>query len=107
MLWKPNLYADISLLTQFWTPDQLAAVLRDWLSQFPEKILFGTDADSFAPGLGWELSAWVAAANERQALTIALSGMVRSNEISISRAKEIANMALRKNAANLYHLGLQ
>ncbi|MFI5154512.1 MAG: amidohydrolase family protein, partial [Chitinophagales bacterium] len=83
MLWKPNLYADISLLTQFWTPDQLAAVLRDWLSQFPEKILFGTDADTFAPGLGWEMGAWIAVANGRQALTIALSGMVRSNEISL------------------------
>ena len=35
-------------------------VLRDWLSQFPEKILFGTDAVAFGPGLGWEMSAWIA-----------------------------------------------
>ena len=107
MLWKPNVYADISLLTQLWTPDQLAAVLRDWLSQFPEKIFFGTDAVSFGPGLGWEMSAWIASTTGRQALTIALSGMISSNEISLSRAKEIATMVLRTNAGNLYNLGLK
>src|SRR5206468_12061752 len=37
MLWKPNVYADISMLTRIWSPDKLASVLRDWLSQFPEK----------------------------------------------------------------------
>ena len=107
MLWKPNVYADISLLTQLWPPDQLAAVLRDWLSQFPEKILFGTDAVSFGPGLGWEMSAWIASTTGRQALTIALSGMIRSNEISRSRAKEIATMVLRTNAGKLYNLGIE
>jgi len=107
MLWKPNVYADISLLTLIWAPDQLAAVLKDWVSQFPEKIIFGTDASSFGPGLGWEMSAWLAAATARQALSIALSEMIRSNEISRSRAKEIATMVLRTNAGNLYKLGLK
>ncbi len=107
MLWKPNVYADISLITQFWPPDQLAEVLRDWLSQFPEKILFGTDAVAFGPGIGWELSAWIGSATGRQALSIALTGMIRSNEISLSRAEEIATMVLRTNAGNLYHLGLK
>ncbi|MFI5153108.1 MAG: amidohydrolase family protein [Chitinophagales bacterium] len=107
MLWKPNVYADISLITQFWAPDQLAEVLRDWLSQFPEKVLFGTDAVAFGPALGWEISAWVGSATARQALTIALSGMIRSNEINLSRAKEIAKMVLRTNADKLYHLGLK
>jgi uncharacterized protein len=107
MLWKPNVYADISLLTQLWPPDQLAVVLRDWLSQFPEKILFGTDAVSFGPGLGWEMGAWIASHTGRQALHIALSGMVSSKEITLHRAKEIAAMVLRTNANNLYHLGLK
>jgi hypothetical protein len=106
MLWKPNVYADISLLTQLWTPYQLSSVLREWLSQFPEKILFGTDAVSFGPGLGWEMSAWIASNTGRQALTIALSGMIHCNEISRSHAKEIATMVLRTNAVNLYRLGL-
>jgi hypothetical protein len=107
MLWKPNVYADISLLTQLWTPDQLAFVLRDWLSQFPEKVLFGTDAVAFGPGLGWEMSAWIASTTGRKALTIALSEMIASNEISPGRAKEIATMVLRTNASNLYKLGLK
>ena len=107
MLWKPNVYADISLLTQLWTPHQLAAVLRDWLSQFPEKILFGTDAVAFGPGFGWDMSAWIASTSARQALTIALSGMIRSNEINLSRAKEIATMVMRTNAGRLYHLELK
>ena len=107
MLWKPNVYADLSALTFLWSADQLAAVLRDWLSQFPEKILFGTDASSFGPGLGWEMSAWIATTTGRQALTIALSEMIRNNEISRSRAKEIATMVLRTNAGNLYNLGLK
>jgi hypothetical protein len=106
MLWKPNVYADISLLTQLWPPDQLAIVLREWLSQFPEKILFGTDAVSFGPGLGWEMSAWIASSTGRQALTIALTAMIRNNEISQGRAKQIATMVMRTNAGNLYNLGL-
>jgi hypothetical protein len=107
MLWKPNVYADISLLTLVWTPDQLAAVLKDWLSQFPEKVIFGTDASSFGPGLGWEISAWLASTTARQALSIALSEMIRSNEITRDRAKEIATMVMRTNAGNLYNLGLR
>lgn len=107
MLWKPNVFADISLLTQLWTPEHVAIVLRDWLSQFPEKVLFGTDAVAFGPGLGWEMSAWIAASSGREALTIALSGMVKSNEISLVRAKEIAKMVMRTNAGKLYNLGVQ
>ena len=107
MLWKPNVFADISLITQLWTPEQLAGVLKDWLSQFPEKILFGTDAVSFGPGLGWDLGAWIASQTGRKAITIALSSMMRDNEITLSRAKEIANMVLRTNAGTLYNLELK
>jgi acetyl esterase/lipase len=106
MLWKPNVYADISLMTQLWTPRELAVTLRHWLSQFPEKVLFATDADAFGPGLGWEMSAYLAATSGREALTLALTGMVADHEISLSRAKEIATMVMRGNANTLYHLGL-
>jgi uncharacterized protein len=107
MLWKPNFYADISMLTRLCSPDQLAVTLRDWLSQFPEKVLFGTDACSFGPGLGWETGAWIASSSGRKALTVALSGMISSNEISLIRAKEIAIMVMRTNAGNLYQLDLK
>jgi hypothetical protein len=33
--------------------------------------------------------------------------MIRDNEITLSRAKEIASMVLRTNAGNLYNLGLK
>jgi len=107
MLWKPNVYADLSALTFLWSPNQLANILVDWLSQFPEKVIFGTDAASFGPGFGWEMTAWIATTTGRQALTIALSEMIGSNEINLSRAKEIATMVLRTNAGNLYNLKLQ
>jgi uncharacterized protein len=107
MLWKPNVYADISMLTRLWPSSQLAMVLRDWLSQFPEKVLFGSDAVYFGPGLGWELGAWIASSNARQALNSALSEMINSGEISLGRAKEIALMVMRTNAGRLYDLGLK
>jgi len=53
------------------------------------------------------MSAWVATTTGRQAVTIALSEMIRSNEINLSRAKEIATMVLRTNGGNLYNLGLK
>lgn len=107
MLWKPNVYADLSALTFLWSPNQLANVLIDWLSQFPEKVIFGTDASSFGPGLGWEMSAWIASNTGRHALNMALSEMISSNEITLSRAKEIATMVLRTNAGSLYNLGIK
>ena len=107
MLWKPNVFADISLMSRLWSANQIAMVLRDWLSQFPEKVLFGTDAFAAGPGLGWELNAWIASNTAREALTMALSGMVKDNEISLGRAKEIATMVMRTNAGNFYNLRLK
>ena len=107
MLWKPNVYADISLLTRLWSPHQISIVLRDWLSQFPEKVLFGTDAFNNGPGFGWELNAWIASNTAREALTITLSEMVKDHEISLDRAKEIATMVMRTNASKLYNLELK
>ena len=60
LLWKPNVFADMSLMTLTYTPAQLARVLRDWLTQFPEKVLYGSDAVAAGPDMGWELSAWTA-----------------------------------------------
>jgi uncharacterized protein len=44
---------------------------------------------------------------KKQALSIALSGIIQNNEVSRSRAKEIAMMVMRTNAGNLYNLGLK
>jgi uncharacterized protein len=107
MLWKPNVYADMSLMTLAYTPARLADVLRGWLTQYPEKVLFGSDASAFGPDMGWELAAWVATKNARAALALALTDMVRSGEVSRARAEEIATMVMRTNAGKLYKLDLK
>jgi predicted TIM-barrel fold metal-dependent hydrolase/uncharacterized membrane protein len=107
MIWKPNVYLDMSMMTLAYTPARLADVLRDWLTQNPEKVLFGSDAFAFGPDMGWELTAWVAGRNGRAALALALTDMIGAGEVSRARAKEIATMVLRTNAGKLYKLGLK
>jgi hypothetical protein len=107
MLWKPNVFVDTSAMTLLYTTDHLAGVLRDWLSQFPEKVLFGSDASAFGPDMGWELTAWIGARNGREALARALTDMLRSGDISRARADEIATMVMRTNAGRLYKLDLK
>jgi hypothetical protein len=107
MLWKPNVYVDTSIMTLAYTPAKLAEVLRGWLTQYPEKVLFGSDASSFGPDLGWELAAWIGTKNARAALALALTDMIRSGEVSRTRAEEIATMVMRTNAWKLYKLGLK
>ncbi|MDB4888334.1 MAG: amidohydrolase [Gemmatimonadetes bacterium] len=106
MFWKPNVYADISMMSVVYSPTMLAGILRGWLTQFPEKVLFGTDAFAGGPDAGWELAAWIGATSARHALAIALTGMMRDGEISRARAEEIAMMVMRGNAAKLYGLKL-
>ncbi len=107
MLWKPNVYADMSLMTLAYTPAKLSEVLRDWLTQFPEKVLYGSDAVALGPEMGWEVAAWIASKNGRTALALALTEMIRNGEVSRARAEEIATMVMRTNAGNLYKLGLK
>jgi predicted TIM-barrel fold metal-dependent hydrolase len=107
MLWKPNVFVDMSLMTLVYTPARLAEVLRSWLTQFPEKVLFGSDAGAFGPDQGWEVAAWIATRNAREALARALTDMLRSGEVSRPRAEEIATMVMRTNASRLYALGLK
>ena len=44
MLGKPNVYLDMSALTLVHSPSTLAAILRGWLTQWPDRVPFGTDA---------------------------------------------------------------
>jgi uncharacterized protein len=105
MLGKPNVYADISMLDLMLAPAELAQVLRRWLTRWPDKVLFGTDAFEGGPNQGWEEGAYVAATTTRRALAIALTAMVRDGDIGPARARVLARMVLRDNAAALYHLG--
>jgi hypothetical protein len=104
MLGKPNVYTDISMLDQMLGPAELAQVLRAWLTRWPDKVLFGTDAFEGGPDQGWEEGTYVAATTARRALTLALTEMLRDGEIDAARARVLARMVLRDNAIALYHL---
>ena len=104
MLWKPNVWLDMSAMDQILPPATLAPVLRNWLEQYPDKVLYGSDAFTLGPDAGWEIGAWLAQTTARRALGIALTGMMRDGEITRARAEEIATMVLRGNAAKLYGL---
>ena len=101
---KPNVYADFSAQTFLIYPRELSEVLRNWLEAFPDKILFGTDAFSFGPEVDWPEVAWLSNTSARQALALALTGMMNDHEITRARAIELAQMALRENAVKLYRL---
>jgi predicted TIM-barrel fold metal-dependent hydrolase len=102
LLQKPNVYLDLSQQSLMIPPRTMSAWLREWLELYPEKILYATDAYPYSPSMGWEEAAYIANRNIRQSLGIALTGMLHDNEISPTRAAELAHMVLHKNAESLY-----
>ncbi len=104
LLTKPNAYVDFSEQTAFNYPRAVSAVIREWLEYVPEKVMFATDAYPVSLELGWEEAGWITATTGREALGLALTGMLRDNEISRDRALELARMVLRDNARKLYGL---
>jgi predicted TIM-barrel fold metal-dependent hydrolase len=104
LLTKPNLYVDISAQSLLLYPSALARTIRTWLEWVPEKVLFGTDAYPYSAAMGWEEAAWIASHTAREALAIALTGMLRDGEITRERALELARMVLRDNARKVYGL---
>jgi predicted TIM-barrel fold metal-dependent hydrolase len=72
------------------------------MEYYPEKILFGTDASPVFGEIGWEETGWLAMATTRQALAMALTGMIDDGEITRERAIDLAGLVLRENARKLY-----
>ena len=104
LLTKPNAYVDFSNLTFMNYPRAVAQMLREWLEYTPDKILYGTDAYPFSEEMSWEEAGWVANSTAREALGLALTGMMRDEEITRERAVELARMVLRDNSRKLYGL---
>jgi len=102
LLSKPNVYADFSAQTFFTYPRELSEILRNWLEQYPDKVLFGTDAFSFGPAVDWGEVAWLSNTSARQALALALTGMMNDGEVTREQALGLAKMVLRENALKLY-----
>ena len=102
MLMKPNVYTDFSEQTWLISTRKLSEVVRDFLEWYPEKTLFGTDLYPNTPEINWEEIGWQTTQSGRQALAIALTGMIQDGEITRARALELARMVLHDNAAKLY-----
>ncbi|MGE5205359.1 MAG: amidohydrolase family protein, partial [Chlamydiota bacterium] len=95
LLGKPNVYADISEQDWMLSPRALSAVIRDWLEWYPEKVMFGTDLyPGNSPEYDWDSIGYMIATTGRQALGLALTGMMQDGEISRARALQLAHMVL-------------
>lgn len=102
LLSKPNVWADFSAQDLLLYPRALSGILRNWLEYYPDRILFGTDASPSFGEIGWEETGWLATKTAREALALALTGMIQDKEITRQRAVELARMVLRENAVKLY-----
>ena len=82
--------------------------MRAWLEWYPEKILFGTDSysDPNTPLSDWEEKLWLTNKSAREALALALTGMMNDGQITREDALHLAQMVLRDNAVKLYKLEL-
>ena len=105
MLIKPNVYADFSSQTFLRSTRALSVVLEEWLSWYPEKVLFGTDAyPDDTPLANWEEKTWLTTRTAREGLALALTRMMEAREVTRARAEELARMILRENVVQLYGL---
>jgi len=102
LLMKPNVYADFSEQTWLLSTRKLSENIRDLLEWYPEKVMFGTDLYPNTPEINWEEIGWQTSQSAREALAIALTGMMQDGQISRERALELAHMVLHDNAAKLY-----
>jgi hypothetical protein len=97
-----NVYLDTSLQSEMLYPSQLKEVLKQLLTLYPDKMMFGSDAFPFNDALGAEESFWVAVRTSRMSLAAALAELVSERAISTDKAVELAHMYLHDNAAKLY-----
>ncbi len=99
---RRNVYVDSSLMELMLYPSEFKNTLKYWLSIYPEKVLYGSDAFPFNEALGAEEAYWLAVRSTRQALAAALGELVSERAISHEQALNIARGYLHDNAATLY-----
>jgi predicted TIM-barrel fold metal-dependent hydrolase len=104
LLAKPNVYTDFSEQDALLPARPLSAVIREWLEWYPEKVLYGTDLAPGPPEQDWDVIGYSTNRTARQALAIALTGMMNDKEITRAQALNLARMVLRENAIKLYGL---
>jgi uncharacterized protein len=97
-----NVYLDTSFQSEMLYPSQFKVVLKQFLTLYPDKMLYGSDAFPFSDILGAEESFWLAARTTRTALAAALAELVDEGAITEAKAMELARNYLYDNAAGLY-----
>ena len=98
-----NVYLDSSATGSFILfPDAFKDVLRTWLTKYPDKVTFGSDAFPLDEHIGAERVYWFGVHNARTALAAALAEMIAAHEIPESRALALARAYLHDTAASLY-----
>jgi hypothetical protein len=97
-----NVYLDTSFQSEMLYPSQFKEVLKQLLTLYPDKMMYGSDAFPFNDALGAEESFWLAARTTRTALAAALAELVEEGAITESKALELARNYLHDNAAQLY-----
>jgi uncharacterized protein len=97
-----NVYLDTSFQSEFLYPSQFKNVIKQLITLFPEKMMYGSDAFPFNEALGSEESFWLSARSTRTALAAALAELVSEGAFSEQKALELAHMYLHDNAAHLY-----
>src|SRR5882762_3730165 len=105
MIWltaAKNVYADSSLMGYYIYPSELKNILKQWISLYPEKIMFGSDAFPFNNAVGAEETFWLAARSARAAVAAALAELVAEGAFNEEKAFELARLYLHDNAAKLY-----
>jgi len=105
MIWltaAKNVYTDSSLMGYYVYPSELKTILKQWISIYPEKIMFGSDAFPFNDAVGAEETFWLAVRSARTAVAAALAELVAEGAFPEEKALELAHMYLHDNAAKLY-----
>src|SRR5215472_9213287 len=97
-----NVYLDTSFQSEMLYPSQFKDVLKQLLTLYPDKMMYGSDAFPFNDALGAEESMWLAARTTRTALAAALAELVDEGAVSEAQALELARNYLHDNAARLY-----
>lgn len=97
-----NVFLDTSFQSELLYPSQLKPVLKQLLTLYPDKMMYGSDSFPFSDALGAEESFWLAAHTTRTALAAALAELVSERAITEEKALELAHLYLHDNAAKLY-----
>jgi uncharacterized protein len=99
---RKNVYVDSSLTDLFLYPSEFKETLKYWLSTYPEKVSFGSDAFPFNETLGAEEAYWLSVRSSREAVAAALAELVSEHAFTREQAIKVARGYLHDNAARLY-----